>query len=245
MKGKIAVVTGAAGGIGGAVAREFADHGATVVGVDVDPSCDHRCDVGDEREVTAVFDAIAAEHGGIDILVNNAGVSPKRGNRRIRALDLGQDEWEHVLRVNLTGAFNCSRAAARHMIARGGGAIVNITSVTRSIWTATPSVAYIASKAGLDGLTRALAMELIDHGIRVNAVAPGRVRTAMTDVSGSEITELTKQAVPLKRLAEPDEIARAVLFLAGDGASYIVGATVDVSGGRAVFSAPQRLIDIA
>jgi 3-oxoacyl-[acyl-carrier protein] reductase len=88
-------------------------------------------------------------------------------------------------------------------------------------------------------------MELIPHGIRVNAVAPGRVRTAMTDISGSEITELTKEAVPLKRLAEPAEIAAAVLFLASDASSYMVGATLDVSGGRAVFSAPQRLIEIA
>jgi NAD(P)-dependent dehydrogenase (short-subunit alcohol dehydrogenase family) len=104
---------------------------------------------------------------------------------------------------------------------------------------------YATTKFGINGFTKALAHDLAPRGIRVNAVAPGRVRTAMTDRSGSEITELTKEAVPLKRLAEPDEIARAVLFLAGDGASYIVGATVDVSGGRAVFSAPQRLIDIA
>ena len=245
MNGKVAVVTGAAGGIGQAVVRTLAEHGATVVGVDVDGSADHRCDVGDEREVTPVFDAIAAAHGGIDILVNNAGVSPKRGHRRIPALELTQEEWERVLRVNLTGAFNCSRAAAIHMVARGGGAIVNVTSVTRHIWTATPSAAYVASKAGLDGLTRALAMELIPHGIRVNAVAPGRVRTAMTDASGSEITALTEQAVPLKRLAEPTEIAAAVHFLASDAASYMVGATLDVSGGRAVFSAPPRLIEIA
>ena len=223
LTGKVALVTGGNGGIGLGMALALAEAGADVAIWGTNESKNAaakaalektgrrvlalRCDVSDEAQVEARFaETLAAMGGRVDGCFANAGVS---GGRSGPFVERTAAEWDRVLNVNLRGAFFTFRAAARHMIARGGGAIVNVTSITRRLWTATPSVAYIASKAGLDGLTRALAMELIGHGIRVNAVAPGRVRTAMTDASGSEITKLTEQAVPLKRLAEPEEIARA------------------------------------
>lgn len=236
LDGKVAVVTGAAGGIGSAVRAHLAGAGAVVIGLDQVPDREGagwlRCDVSSPSQVEAAFQWVVDHHRRLDVLVNAAGISPKREGRRLDALETTPEEWGRIIDVNLSGVFFCSTAAARRM--RGGGAIVNIASVVASTYTGNSSAAYVASKAGVEGLTRALAIELLPLGIRVNAVAPGRVATPMTAAAAPEVHHRAVAAIPLGRLAAPEEIAAAVLFLASDAASYVVGATLDVSGGRGV-----------
>jgi len=236
LDGKVAVVTGAAGGIGSAVRAHLAGAGAVVIGLDQVPDREGagwlRCDVSSPSQVEAAFQWVVDHHRRLDVLVNAAGISPKREGRRLDALETTPEEWGRIIDVNLSGVFFCSTAAARRM--RGGGAIVNIASVVASTYTGNSSAAYVASKAGVEGLTRALAIELLPLGIRVNAVAPGRVATPMTAAAAPEVHRRAVAAIPLGRLAAPEEIAAAVLFLASDAASYVVGATLDVSGGRGV-----------
>jgi 3-oxoacyl-[acyl-carrier protein] reductase len=236
LDGKVAVVTGAAGGIGSAVCARLAEVGALVIGIDQLP-CEgcagsFVCDVSSPAQVEAAFQWVVERHRRLDVLVNAAGISPKREGRRLEALETTPEEWGRIIGVNLSGVFFCSMAAARRM--HEGGAIVNLASVVASTYTGNASAAYVASKAGVEGLTRALAIELLPRGIRVNAVAPGRVATPMTAAAAPEVQRRAVAAIPLGRSATPEEIAAAVLFLASDAASYVVGATLDVSGGRGI-----------
>lgn len=240
----VALVTGGAGGIGRAIGAAFHDHGMRVVLVDADGGRLREAErAGYETAaadltlplaVDATVDAVADRHGRLDVLVNAAGISPKRGGDRLAAWDIDAADWRRIIDCNLSSVFYCSVAAARRMRDRGFGAIINISSVVSRVWTGSSSAAYIASKAGVDGLTRALAMEFAPHGIRVNAVAPGRVRTPMTEASSPEVWRRAVEVIPLGRAADPAEIAAAVLFLATDRASYLTGSILDVSGGRGV-----------
>jgi len=228
---KVAVVTGAARGIGLAIARKFLAQGHQVAILDLDAvvlgdALALRCDVSDPKQVKNSVDRIVARFGRIDALVNNAGIAVFKP-----LLETTFEEWQRVLAVNLNGPFLCTQACAPVMLKNGGGAVVNISSIS-GLRASALRVAYGTSKAALDHLTRQQAAELGNMGIRVNAVAPGPVDTAMArQVHTPDIRADYHDAIPLNRYGTEDEIAAAVLFLCSDAASYINGQTLAVDGG--------------
>jgi meso-butanediol dehydrogenase / (S,S)-butanediol dehydrogenase / diacetyl reductase len=238
---KVAVVTGAARGIGLAVAREFLAQGFRVALIDIDgPELARaadgledptdilaiECDVADAQQVNSAVAQAAARFGRIDCLVNNAGTAVFKP-----ILETTVEEWTRVLAVNLTGPFICTQACAPWMLKNGGGSVVNITSIS-GMRASTLRVAYGTSKAGLMHLTRQQAAELGNLGIRVNAVSPGPVDTAMArQVHTADIRADYHDAIPLNRYGTEQEIAAAVWFLCSDAASYINGQTLAVDGG--------------
>ena len=241
LSGKRALVTGASGGIGGAIARTLHAQGATVgisgtrrealdaLAADLGDRVQvFPCDLSDGAAVEALVPAATAGIGEIDILVNNAGLT--KDNLFVRMSDA---DWERVLAVNLTAAFKLSRAVLRGMMKRRSGRIVSITSVVAT--TGNPGQAnYIASKAGLTGMTKSLAQEVASRGITVNCVAPGFIGTAMTDALNEKQKEGILGQVPAGRLGTPADVAAAVLFLASGEAAYVTGQTIHVNGGMAM-----------
>jgi NAD(P)-dependent dehydrogenase (short-subunit alcohol dehydrogenase family) len=235
---KVAVVTGAARGIGLVIARRFLADGYRVAMLDIDAATLARsaaglagslaleCDVAEEKQVGAAIDRVVERFGRIDALVNNAGTVVFKP-----ILETTFEEWQRVLAVNLNGPFLCTQACAPAMLKAGGGAVVNITSVS-GLRASTLRVAYGTSKAALDHLTRQQAAELGNLGIRVNAVAPGPVDTAMAKlVHTPDIRAGYHDAIPLNRYGTEEEIAAAVAFLCSDAASYVNGQTLAVDGG--------------
>lgn len=246
LAGKVAIITGAARGMGEAHARALASQGATVIITDLDPhACQmvadsisagghearaYRLDVTDRDAVRSVFADVVAHCGRIDILVNNAGIyAPKP------FLELTHDDWERTLRINLTGQFLCAQEAARDMRTRKSGRIINITSISSGgVGIGVPaSVHYTASKGGIIGMTEAMAVELAPEGILVNAIAPGGIDTPMANPEGKSREALSPmmQRAPLKRIGTPQEVSAAVVFLASDEASYVTGTVLYVDGG--------------
>jgi NAD(P)-dependent dehydrogenase (short-subunit alcohol dehydrogenase family) len=237
---KVAIVTGAARGIGLAVARKFVELGYRVALLDIDaPALEATargfaagqalaiaCDVADAAQVGAAVSRVQARFGRIDALVNNAGIAVFKP-----LLETTYEEWQRVMAVNLTGPFLCVQACAPLMLRNGGGAIVNIASIS-GLRASTLRVAYGTSKAALMHLTRQQAVELGNRGIRVNAVAPGPVDTAMAkQVHTPAIRAGYHDAIPLNRYGSEREIAEAVVFLCSDAASYINGQTLAADGG--------------
>jgi 3-oxoacyl-[acyl-carrier protein] reductase len=242
LTGKVALVTGASGGIGGAIARALHAQGATVVlsGTRADALEKVKtelgtrafvavCNLGDKDSVEALPKAAEAAAGApIDILVNNAGIT--RDNLFMRMKD---DEWDQVIAVNLTAAFRLSRAVLRGMMKKRWGRIISITSVVGE--TGNPGQGnYAAAKAGLVGMTKSLAAEVASRNITCNAVAPGFIATAMTDALTDAQKETISQRIPAGRMGNPAEIAAAVIYLASDEAAYVTGATLQVNGGMAM-----------
>ncbi|MBT9466975.1 SDR family oxidoreductase [Hydrogenophaga sp.] len=239
-QGRVVLVTGGAQGIGEACARRFASEGAKLVIADVADAAGRalarelggmymHCDVGDKADVDAIVAQAQDTHGHIDVLVNNAGIF-----KAAEFLDVTEDDFDEVLRVNLKGAFLMGQAVARAMARAGGGSIVNMSSVNGVL--AIPNIAsYNVSKGGINQLTRVMALALADHGIRVNAVAPGTIATELA-AKAVLTSEAARQKIlsrtPMKRLGEPDEIADVVAWLASDAASYVTGEIVTVDGGR-------------
>ena len=241
LDGRVAVITGGAQGIGLACATLMLEAGARVVLLDRDAAAlqaaraslpdaqAHTLDVTDEAGVERVFAAVAAEHGGIHVLVNNAG-------RAIRkpSLELPLADWDAVVAVNLTAAFVCARSAARHMPEADGASIVNVASMMGlSGGGLYPNVSYHATKGGLVTMTRALAVEWAPRGIRVNAVAPTWTRTQFIGQleQSPELMQRIRSITPLQRLAEPHEVASAILFLASPAAAMVTGHVLAVDGG--------------
>ena len=225
LTGKTAVVTGAARGIGKATADLLQRSGCTVARLDLQPGESILpCDVTDEASIEAAF----AQVGKVDILVNNAGIALRKN-----ALEISRDEWDKVIDVNLTGLFLCSRIAARSMKQTGGGCIVNLASIMGLSGGIFANPAYQASKGAVVNLTRALALEWAEHDIRVNAVAPTFVRTEFTAAifSNPEVLAKVMQHTPLGRLPEVEDIAQAIVFLAGPAARCITGVTLPVDSG--------------
>jgi 3-oxoacyl-[acyl-carrier protein] reductase len=245
--GKVAIVTGAAQGIGAATARRLADEGASVAVVDLtgeraQPVVDEitgsggvaaafGADVSDQGAVEAMTDAVVERFGRLDVLVNNAGIT--KDNLLFK---MSRDDWDAVLSINLTGVFLCCQAAQKHMVAQKSGSIVNLSS--RSALGNRGQVNYAATKAGVQGLTATLALELGPFGINVNAVAPGYIATAMTastaarvGSSAEEHQQLAAGNTPLRRVGRPEEVAAVIAFLASDDASYVSGQTLYVNGG--------------
>ena len=228
LKGKTAVVTGAGRGIGKATADLLEKAGAKVFRIDLDSGI--HCDVADEKQVEKAFQEI----GGVDILVNNAGIVVRK-----TAFDISAEEWDSVIDVNVKGVFLCSRVAARSMKEPGkdglprGGAIVNLASIMGFSGGIFPNPAYQTSKGAVVNMTRALALEFAVHRIRVNAVAPTFVRTPLTApiFSNPEVLEKVMQHTPLGVLPEVEDIAAAILFLAGPAARCITGVTLPVDSG--------------
>jgi Dehydrogenases with different specificities (related to short-chain alcohol dehydrogenases) len=248
---KVAIVTGAGGGIGAAIALRFGREGARVVATDVQHDAVEalaeriraeggqalalRQDVGEEEGWRAVVEAAQAQFGRIDILVNNAGIADKAGMMGSRADETDIEDWDRVISINLKGVFLGVKQVIPAMLAGGGGAIVNLSSIAAMLGNAAP-FAYTASKGGVRSLTKHLAVTYGKHNIRANSVHPGLVRTPMTqkDMELPGVADFLKQAIPLGRSAEPQEIADAVMFLASDEARYITGAELVVDGGAIV-----------
>ncbi|MFG1376162.1 SDR family NAD(P)-dependent oxidoreductase [Xanthobacter autotrophicus] len=238
---KVALVTGAARGIGLAVATKFLAEGWRVALLDIqgalleeavaslgeaDRTLALTCDVSDAQGIAAAVDALVARFGRLDALVNNAGVAVFKP-----LLEIDDAEWSRVFEVNLSGPFICTRAAAPLMREQGGGAIVNITSIS-GLRASTLRTAYGTSKAALAHLTKQLAVELASLGIRVNAVAPGPVETAMAkEVHTPAIRADYHDSIPLNRYGLEQELAEAIFFLCSDRASYITGQELAVDGG--------------
>jgi 3-oxoacyl-[acyl-carrier protein] reductase len=243
LQDKVALITGAAQGIGLATARKFLREGAQVVICDRNAEAvaaavaqladagsiwGQACDITQRDQVDALVAAIHARHGRLDVLVNNAGIT-----RDARLVNMTIEQFDAVIDVNLRGAFHCAQAVAPGMIAQGSGVILNASSVV-GIYGNFGQTNYAASKAGMIAFTQTWARELGPKGVRVNAVAPGFVRTHMLDSVPGEVMQLIQQRIPLRRLAEADELANVYAFLASDEASYVNGIVLEVSGGMTV-----------
>jgi 3-oxoacyl-[acyl-carrier protein] reductase len=241
LDGKTALITGASGGIGAAIARMLHAQGALVAlsGTRQDALTALADELGsralifpanlqDAAAPDSLIAAVEATSGPLHVLVNNAGLT-----RDTLALRMKDEDWSTVLDVDLTAPFRLSRAALRGMLRRRAGRIVNISSIVGT--TGNPGQAnYAAAKAGLEGMTRALALEVASRGVTVNAVAPGFIETAMTDALNDEQRTRLLANIPLGRMGRPDDVAAAVLYLASDEASWITGTTVHVNGGMAM-----------
>jgi len=241
LAGKTAIVTGAAQGIGRAIAEALAHAGADVAVADLDPgrsqetvtaitkmgrrALNIKVNVAEWNDAKAMVDQVVKEWGKVDILVNNAGIT-----RDGLLLRMKEEDWNLVLQVNLNGTFNCTKAALQPMSKQRSGRIVNIASIVGAIGNA-GQANYAASKAAVIGFTKSVAREYASRAVTVNAVAPGFIDTAMTQQLSADVKETLSKQIPLGRLGQPSDVAEAVKFLASDEAGYITGHVLHVNGG--------------
>ena len=244
LEGKVCVITGAASGIGAETAALFAEEGAKVVGVDLDAGAPGdlaiQADVSDESAVKAMYEQAAEEFGGIDVLFNNAGINPTDDNS---VLDTDLEAWERVQKVNLTSVFLCCKHGIPHLLARGGGSVVNTASLVAVMGAAVSQGSYTASKGGVLALSRELGVEFARKGVRVNALCPGPVNTPLLQELFAEDPEKAARRlihVPMGRFGESREIAQGALFLASDDSSFVTASTFLVDGGlSAAYITPE------
>jgi 3-oxoacyl-[acyl-carrier protein] reductase len=241
LKGRVALITGAAQGIGKSVALLLAQNGADIVVSDINlekaeetakeiesigsKAIAIKVDVANLKDVERMVESILEKFGKIDILVNNAGIT-----RDKLILRMTEEDWDAVLNVNLKGTFNCTKAVVRHMAKQRSGKIVSIASVVGEMGNA-GQVNYSASKAGVIGLTKTIAREFAQRRINVNAIAPGYIETPMTEVLPEKVKEELKRLIPMERLGKPEDVAEAVLFLVSEESNYITGHVLNVNGG--------------
>jgi NAD(P)-dependent dehydrogenase (short-subunit alcohol dehydrogenase family) len=250
LDGKVAVITGAAGGIGREAALLFSAEGASVCVADVadgeatasearDAFFQH-VDVTDAGSVQAMFDATNERYGGVDVLYNNAGIMPADDSS---ILETEPDAWERVHSVNTRGVFLCCKYGIQHLLARGGGSVINVASFVAILGAATSQIAYTASKGAVLSMTRELAVEFARQGVRVNAICPGPVETPLLMRLFEEdpaAYERRRVHIPMGRLGRPEEIAQGALWLASDDSSFVTGSTFVVDGGiTAAYVTPE------
>jgi NAD(P)-dependent dehydrogenase (short-subunit alcohol dehydrogenase family) len=253
LEGKVAVITGAGGGMGREAAVLFTSEGARVcvadIAFDAAQETVARCageafayevDVAEEEQVAALMRAIAERFGGIDVLYNNAGISPPDDGG---ILETPVEAWDRVLAVNAKGVFLCCKHGIPHLLERGGGSVVNVASFVALVGAATSQISYTASKGAVLALSRELAVQFARQGIRVNALCPGTVETPLLQRIWGDDPEAAQRRlvhIPAGRLAQPREIVNAALFLASDESSYVNGATFLVDGGvTAAYVTPE------
>lgn len=242
LKDKVAIVTGAARGIGAATARRMAEEGARVAVVDIDAeeagavarsiadaggeASAFVCDVSQSAQVEVLVREVVARYGGVDILVNNAGICP-----RVSIDEMTDELFDRMIAINLKSVFFLSRAAGNAMKGRGWGRIINLSSTGGRIGGVFNATVYGATKAGILAMTKSFARHYAPHNILVNAVAPGAVETRMMQILPDDTLRGVVESAPLKRLADPAEIASAIVFLSSDQSTWVTGATLDVNGG--------------
>ncbi len=241
LKGKVALITGSAQGIGKSVALLLARNGADIVVSDINlekaeetakeieamgpKAMAVKVDVAHLTEVERMVGAVLEKFGKIDILINNAGIT-----RDKLILRMTEEDWDAVLNVNLRGTFNCTKTVIRYMAKQRSGKIVSIASVVGEMGNA-GQANYSASKAGVIGFTKTIAREFAQRGINVNAVAPGYIETPMTEILPEKVKEELKRLIPMERLGKPEDVAEAVLFLVSEESNYITGQVLNVNGG--------------
>ncbi|HET9498714.1 MAG TPA: 3-oxoacyl-ACP reductase FabG [Marmoricola sp.] len=241
LQDKVAVITGAAQGIGLAIAQRFVEEGAKVVIGDIDADAAARtvkelggdtvaasaaCDVRDADQVQALIDLAIERFGSLDVMVNNAGIT-----RDATMRTMTEQQFDDVIDVHLKGTWNGTRLAAAVMRGAKTGAIVNLSSLSGKVGLV-GQTNYSAAKAGIVGLTKAAAKEVAHHGVRVNAVQPGLIATAMTRAMPQKAWDQKMEEIPMRRAGEPEEVAKVVLFLASDLSSYMTGCVLEITGGR-------------
>ncbi|MDW8021651.1 MAG: SDR family NAD(P)-dependent oxidoreductase [Nitrososphaerota archaeon] len=241
MNGRVAIVTGAAQGIGKEVGLSLARAGADVVIVDVVDKLFEvvkdikkhgrntlgiKCDVSNYNDVKNAVDQVIDKFGGVDILVNNAGIYPFRP-----ILEMNEEDWDKVIGVNLKGVFNFTKAVLPKMIEQKRGKIINIASIAGAVVGFMNLTHYSASKAGIVGFTKSLALEVAKYRINVNAISPGPILTEGTEILGHEMYEQIKMAIPIGRWGKPEDVANLVIFLASDESNFITGQNIVIDGG--------------
>ena len=243
---KVAIVTGAARGIGRATAYEFAQQGFAAVVADLDATLAEQVakefqaegltasaigvDVANRQSVAQLVETTLATYGRVDVLVNNAGIA----GRSASLLEITDDDWEKMMAIDLKSVYLCCQAVLPNMLERGSGAIVNVASIAGKEGNPN-AIPYSTAKAGVIGLTKALAKEVATKGIRVNAVAPAVIETEILKQISEEHIKYMTSRIPMGRLGQPYEVAKVIGFLASDGASFVTGQCYDVSGGRATY----------
>ena len=253
LDGKVAVITGAGGGMGREAAILFTEEGAKVCAADVNGEAAEETvalcsgeafavtvDVADEKQVVSMYAKTAERFGGIDVLYNNAGISP---GDDASVLETSVDAWQRVQDVNTKGVFLCCKHGIPHLLGRGGGSVINVASFVALVGAATSQISYTASKGAVLSMSKELAVQFARQGVRVNALCPGPVETPLLlAVFGDDPAALERRRIhwPTGRLAQPREIVNAALFLASDESSYVTGATFQVDGGlTAAYVTPE------
>ena len=242
LKDRIALITGAAGGIGRATALRFAEEGATVVLGDIDKDgadevlhevserggrgLSLKMDVGDEGDIKSAFAGVIDHYGTLDILMNNAGIC-----KNVLIEDIEADEWDKLMVINLRSVFLCSKEALKIMKEKRYGKIISMGSAAAKIGGVVAGAHYSAAKAGVICFTKSLALQAAPFNINVNAIAPGPIATKMTEVWGEELNRIFREKIPLKRYGTPADVAEVALFLASDKSNYITGEVIDINGG--------------